>query len=61
MSEPTITMSMDSLQGLADSIAKDYEPRIARLERFVNRLALELAEIDHTRSVLSIEGEGLPE
>ena len=55
--EPTITMPMSELRALAESIAKDYEPRIAKLERFVNRLAREIGDMDNGRAGMSLEGE----
>jgi hypothetical protein len=61
MSDETVTMKMSELRELADSIAAAYEPRISRLERFSNRLAREIADIDNSRMVLSVEGEGLDE
>lgn len=50
-------MPMSELRALAESIAKDYEPRIAKLERFVNRLAREIGDMDNGRAGMSLEGE----
>ena len=54
-----VVMKMSELRELAQSLLDEHEARIGRLERFANKLAQELGEVDATRVGLRVEEEPL--